>query len=54
MRVKLPLFALLAGEFIKETNNELNLNSPELSSSIYLYSISAGEYPQTKKMILIK
>ena len=33
---------------------EINFNSAELSSGVYLYQLKAGTYVETKKMMLLK
>ena len=35
-------------------NYEVNLNASELSTGVYFYTIKAGNFSDTKKMILIK
>ena len=34
--------------------HEVNFNASNLPSGIYLYSLSVGNFNQTKKMILLK
>ncbi len=60
-RVSIKLFDILGAE-VKELVNEqkeagvyeINLNASELPSGTYIYRIIAGDFVQTKKMILLK
>ncbi|MGE5436167.1 MAG: T9SS type A sorting domain-containing protein [Syntrophothermus sp.] len=44
----------LVNAFQEEGNYEIKFNSKNLSSGLYFYTLSAGGYSETKKMILIK
>ncbi len=44
----------LINQEIKAGFNEVNFNASYLSSGIYIYRISAGEFNQVKKMMLLK
>jgi 5-hydroxyisourate hydrolase-like protein (transthyretin family) len=46
--------AVLVNENLKPGNYEVTFDGNNLSSGIYFYKLSAGDYIQTKKMILIK
>ena len=46
--------ATLVNEEKTAGSYEVNFNSKELSSGIYFYTINAGSFVQTKKMILLK
>jgi hypothetical protein len=46
--------ATLVNQKQKPGNYEVEFNSADLSSGIYLYKIEAGNYKNVKKMILIK
>ena len=46
--------AVLINENLKPGNYEVTFDGSNLSSGIYFYKLSAGDYIQTKKMILIK
>ena len=60
-QVNLSVFNIL-GEKVKELKNEvmkpgnytLEFNATALASGVYIYRIIAGDYIQTKKMILLK
>ena len=59
--VELKVFNILGKELITLVNEkqdpgiyEVELNSSGLSSGIYFYTLKAGSYSETKKMILIK
>lgn len=59
--VKLAIFDLLGKEvvsLVNETrsagNYEINFNASSLSSGIYIYKITSGEFTASKQMILIK
>lgn len=44
----------LVNEVKKPDNYSVNFNGSNLSSGIYFYKITAGEFTETKKMILVK
>jgi len=44
----------LVNEFLKPGIYEINFNASYLTSGIYFYTLQAGEFTDTKKMILIK
>ncbi|HCY76550.1 MAG TPA: hypothetical protein DHV28_11570 [Ignavibacteriales bacterium] len=44
----------LVNEYRNAGNYEINFDAGKLSSGVYYYQIRAGEYVQTKKMLLIK
>ncbi len=44
----------LVNEYQQSGINEINFNASELSSGVYFYRISAGEFSDLKKMMLIK
>lgn len=46
--------ASLVNEFQDSGSYSLNFNASSLSSGIYIYKISSGDFVQSKKMILIK
>ncbi|MBE2256121.1 MAG: SBBP repeat-containing protein [Ignavibacteria bacterium] len=46
--------AILVNQFLKAGNYEFNFNAKGLSSGIYFYRLSAENFSETKKMILIK
>jgi hypothetical protein len=46
--------ATLVNEYKPAGSYELNFNASKLSSGVYLYSLQAGDYFQTRKMTLIK
>lgn len=59
--VKLTVFdnagrevAILVNQFLKAGNYEFNFNAKGLSSGIYFYRLSAENFSETKKMILLK
>jgi hypothetical protein len=60
-QVNLTVYNIL-GEKIKELKNEImkpgyfevEFNASALASGVYLYRIKAGDFVQTKKMILLK
>jgi len=45
---------VLANKFYTAGNHSINLEGESLSSGIYFYTISAGQFNDTKKMMLIK
>lgn len=49
MRVKLPMLALLAGEFTSSANDEISINPPKFSSNFYLFLITEEEPSQAKR-----
>ncbi|MBE2228134.1 MAG: T9SS type A sorting domain-containing protein [Ignavibacteria bacterium] len=58
---KLAIFDLLGKEVANLVNRDLNagyyefeLDASSLSSGLYFYRLSAGEYTETKKMVVIK
>ena len=60
-RVKLTLFNLLGGKVITLVNEEkpageyvIEFNAANMPSGVYFYQIKAGNYVETKKMILLK
>jgi len=60
-KVSLTLFNLLGQEIITLVNDEkpagnysVNLNAVNLSSGVYFYRLKAGNFVETKKMILLK
>jgi hypothetical protein len=60
-RVSLKVYDILGREIITLVNEEkpagnyeVNLNSSNLASGVYFYQIKAGEFVESKKMILIK
>ncbi|MCW8849250.1 MAG: T9SS type A sorting domain-containing protein, partial [Melioribacteraceae bacterium] len=44
----------LVNQVQKPGNYEVNFNASDLSSGIYFYSIKAGNFYQTKKLMLLK
>ncbi|MGH2574562.1 MAG: T9SS type A sorting domain-containing protein, partial [Ignavibacteria bacterium] len=59
--VKLKVFdvlgrevAVLVNDRLKPGSYEIDWNASGYPSGVYLYKLSAGEYTETKKMILIK
>jgi hypothetical protein len=46
--------AVLVNEFQKGGSHQLIFNADELSSGMYVYKLSSGNYVESKKMILIK
>lgn len=60
-RVSLKVYDILGREIITLVNEvkpagqyEVNLNANDLASGVYFYQIKAGDFIQSKKMILIK
>ena len=58
---KVTIYDLLGREIITPVNkklpagfHEINIDSNNLSSGVYLYRIQAGDFIQSKKMILMK
>ncbi len=45
---------LINNEIVREGTNEISFNASALASGIYFYSITAGDFKQTKKMMLVK
>lgn len=45
---------VLVNQVKKPGNYEVDFNATNLTSGVYYYQLSAGEYLQTKKMILLK
>jgi hypothetical protein len=45
---------LIGNEFVSAGINEIKFDASNLASGIYFYSITAGDFTDTKKMILIK
>jgi hypothetical protein len=45
---------VLVNETLKPGEYEVNFDGSNLPSGVYLYHLSAGEFTQTKKMVLIK
>ncbi|MCI0449880.1 MAG: T9SS type A sorting domain-containing protein [Chlorobi bacterium] len=45
---------VLANKFFTAGSHAISLNAESLSSGIYFYSIAAGEFKDTKKMLLVK
>ena len=57
MKVFNPLgenVAVLANEELPAGDYTINFNPTDLPSGVYLYSLTAGESIETKKMILLK
>jgi hypothetical protein len=59
--VTLKIYGVLGNEVATLVNEEktagsyeINFNASQLSSGIYFYSISTGNFGEAKKMILIK
>lgn len=46
--------AVLVNQLQEQGYHEIDFNATKLSSGIYFYSLQAGDFKQTKKMILIK
>jgi hypothetical protein len=46
--------ATLVDEYNPAGSYDVNFNAKELSSGIYFYTMNAGSFVQTKKMVLIK
>ncbi|MDH3267810.1 MAG: T9SS type A sorting domain-containing protein, partial [Ignavibacteria bacterium] len=46
--------AILVNEEVSAGTYETNFNATELSSGIYFYKLQAGDFVETKKMILMK
>ena len=46
--------AVLVNEVQEQGYHEIDFNAMNLTSGIYFYSLQAGDFTQTKKMILIK
>jgi photosystem II stability/assembly factor-like uncharacterized protein len=44
----------LANQFMKAGSYKLELNGSSLTSGVYFYRLQAGEFNQTKKMVLVK
>ncbi len=60
-RVKLNVFnitgqkvATLANEMMVRGNHEVTFDASALSSGVYMYTIEAGNFTATKKMVLVK
>jgi hypothetical protein len=59
--VRLKVYDILGNEIAELVNEEkdrgvysVNFNSHDLSTGVYFYRIQAGDFIQTKKMLLIK
>jgi hypothetical protein len=46
--------ATLVNEFKNAGSYEVNFNASSLSSGVYFYQLKAGEFIQTRKMVLLK
>jgi hypothetical protein len=46
--------ATLVDEYKNSGSYEVEFNASNLASSIYFYQLKAGEFIETKKMLLIK
>jgi hypothetical protein len=46
--------ATLVNEYKPAGKYEINFNASSLPSGVYFYQIKAGDFVQTKKMILLK
>jgi hypothetical protein len=46
--------AVLINEFIYEGRHEVIFDASELSSGLYAYVLSSGDFLQSKKMLLVK
>lgn len=46
--------ALLIDEFLSSGRHDIKFNASDLTSGIYFYTLVAGEFVKTKKMILLK
>ena len=46
--------SLVIGEYQKAGNYSVKFNGADIPSGIYFYKITAGNFTQTKKMILLK
>ena len=46
--------SILLNKEIEKGNHKINFDASNLSSGIYFYTISAGGFHQTRKMILLR
>ena len=46
--------ATLVDEYNSAGNYEVEFNSSDLPSGVYFYTLMAGSYSQTRKMLLLK
>jgi hypothetical protein len=59
--VKIKIFNILGQEIATLVNQEkpagnyeVNFNASNLPSGVYIYKMKAGEYVETRKMVLLK